>query len=233
MLESSQIQRRKHYSSISVFRIGQSHPLSQKRKSSLKSVLLDRNSPMAYNLLLLLAILAHHATSIHIDLNPIIITNTSNLITPHCFTPMSVPGIRETNLADCRTALGGLARQPDFTTRFIFSKNTRRGLKVPRGWLAGDCIILVSCENDRDAFAFRYADILVIARRLVENCVGKEQERWGTLRWGGVEDILDSETFYVSVGRPSEPSPPSAGAGSLMLVDVMNGTTPDQAIEVA
>ena len=104
---------------------------------------------------------------------------------------------------------------------------------MPRGWLARDCIILVSCENDRDAFAFRYADVLVIARRLVENCVGKEQESWGPLRGGGVEDILDSETFYVSVGRPSAPSPPSAGAGSLMLVDVMNGTTPDQAIEVA
>ena len=188
---------------------------------------------MAYNLLLLLAILAHHATPIRIDLNPTIMTNTSNYITPHCFTPISAPGIHETNLADCRTALRGLAHQPDFTARFIFSKNTRRGLELPKSWLARDCIIVVSCVNDRDAFAFRYADVLVIARRLVENCVGKEQERWGTLRWGGVADILDSETFYVSVGRPAEPSPPSAGAGSLMLMDVTNGTTPDHAIEVA
>ena len=188
---------------------------------------------MAYKLLLLLAILVHHTTSIHIDLNPSIITNTSNPITPHCFTPLSLPGIQETNLADCRNALRALASQPDFTTRFIFSKNPRRGLKVPLGWLAGDCIILISCENDRDAYTFRYADVLVVAKSLIENCVGREQERWGTLRWGGVDDILDSETFYVSVGKPHDLSQPNTGAGSLMLVNLTNGTTLDQAIEVA
>ena len=188
---------------------------------------------MAYKVLLLLAILAHHVTSIHMDLNPSMITNTSNRIFPHCFTPTSVPGIRETNLTDCNTALRALALQPDFRTRFVFSKNTRRGLKVPRGWLAGNCIIIVSCENDRDAFTFRYADVLVIAKLIVENCVGRKQEGWGTFKWGGVDQVLDSETFYVSVGKPHEPIPSSTGAGSLMLENLTNEAALDQAIEVA
>ena len=188
---------------------------------------------MAFNMLLLLVILAHHATSIHMDLSPSVKTNTSNRIFPHCFTPISVPGIQETNLTDCNNALRLLARQPDFRTRFIFSKNTRRGLKVPRAWLAGDCVILISCENDRDAYAFRYADVLVIAKLIVENCVEREQEGWGTFKWGGVDQILDSETFYVSVGRPHEPTPSSTGSRSLMLENLTDGTTPDQVIEVA
>ena len=188
---------------------------------------------MAYRALLLLAILVHHATSTHMELEPSIITNTSNRIRPHCFTPMSVPGIKETNLTDCNTALGGLARQPDFTTRFVFSKNTRRGLKVPKGWLAGDCIIIISCENDRDAYAFRYADVLLIAKLIVDNCVDREEEGFGTLNWGGVDQILDSETFYVSVGKPHEPIPKSTGAGNLMLENLTNGATLDQATEVA
>ena len=228
ILESPQIQRRNNYSSISVCRIGPSHYCSQKRKSSPKRILLDRDSPMAFKVLLLLALLAHHATSTHRDLNRSIITNASNRIFPHCFTPMSVPGIKETNLTDCNTALRGLARQPDFRTRFVFSKNTRRGLKVPRGWLARDCVIIISCENDRDAFAFRYADVLVIAKLIVENCVEREQEGFGTFRWGGVDQILDSETFYVSVGKPSEPIPSSTGIGSLMLENLTDVTRPDQ-----
>ena len=190
---------------------------------------------MALKVLLLLAILAHHATSIHMDLNPSMITNTSNRIYPHCFTPTSVPGIQETNLTDCNTALRTLARQPDFRTRFVFSKNTRRGLKVPRAWLAGNCIILMSCLNDRDAYTFRYADVLVIAKLIVENCVEREQEGWGTFKWGGVDQILDSETFYVSVGKPSRPIPPPSGtgAGSLLLENLTDVITLDQAIEVA
>ena len=188
---------------------------------------------MALKVLLLLAMLAHHTTSMHMDLNPSVIRNTSNRIFPHCFTPISVPGIQETNLTDCNTALRGLARQPDFRTRFVFSKNTRRGLKVPRGWLAGKCIILISCENDRDAFTFRYADVLVIAKLIVENCVEREQEGWGTFRWGGVDQILDSETFYVSVGKPSGPIPSSTGAGSPLLGNLTDVIIVDQAIEVA
>ena len=98
---------------------------------------------------------------------------------------------------------------------------------MPRGWLAEDCVIIISCENDRDAYAFRYADVLLIAKLIVDNCVGREEEGFGTLNWGGVDQILDSETFYVSVGKPHEPIPSTTGAGSLMLENL------DQAIEVA
>ena len=91
----------------------------------------------------------------------------------------------------------------------------------------------MSCENDRDAYSFRYADVLVIAKLIVENCVEREQEGWGTFKWGGVDQILDSETFYVSVGKPHEPIPSSTRAGSLLLENLTDGTILDQAIEVA
>ena len=151
-------------------------------------------------------------------------------ITPHCFTPASLEGVGETNPHDCRAALEILIRQPHFTTRYSFSKNPRRGLKVPKGWTSGQCVIFVSCENDRDAYTFRLADVAANARKLVAGCVGKESERWGMLRWGGVDILGDSETFYVSVGRPVAPRPPGLGGGSVLAV-VGNGSLVEVEVE--
>lgn len=185
---------------------------------------------MNYSFLLLLSSLAHYATSMIIDVDSTITTNTSNRIVPHCFTPDSSPGIGETNLKDCRDTLLILARNPNFTTPMRFSKNPRRGLKVPRGWSSGECLIFVSCENDRDAYTFRFADVLVVAKKLVDTCVAtKEVEKWGLLRWGGVDILGDTETFYVSVGKPHARRPP---AGGIISVDFVNGTLADPAIDV-
>ena len=102
---------------------------------------------------------------------------------------------------------------------------------MPRGWRSGDCLILVSCENDRDAYTFRFADVLVVAKRLVDNCVeGRESERWGLLRWGGVDDLGASETFYVSVGKPFAPRIPAESAGP---VESLNGTRLDPTIDIS
>ena len=101
---------------------------------------------------------------------------------------------------------------------------------MPRGWKSGDCLILVSCENDRDAYTFRFADILVIAKRLVDNCVGIQSKRWGLLRWGGVDDLGDSETFYVSVGKPFGARIPAEIAGP---VELLNGTRLDPTIDIS
>lgn len=182
---------------------------------------------MIYCLLILVSTFVSRAALVAIDPNSSSINNSLNRITPHCFTPDSSPGTFETNLKDCRDALLVLARTPDFTTPFSFSKNPRRGLKVPRGWRSGECVIFVSCENDRDAYTFRFADVLVEARTLVDNCVGKESQEWGILRWGGVTILGNSETFYVSVGKPFSPRTP-IGVVSLELV---NGTLLDPAIE--
>ena len=161
-----------------------------------------------------------------IDLSPSSINNSSNHIVPHCFTPGTYPGIGETNLKDCRDALVVLARNPDFTTPMRYSKNPRRGIKIPRGWTSGECIIFVSCENDRDAYTFRIADVLVLAKKLVDTCVGTTvDEEWGLLRWGGVEILGDSMTFYVSVGKPHTPT---TSAETVIPVDLVNGTLLDQ-----
>lgn len=182
-------------------------------------------------LLGVLSTLVFRASPMTVDLNLSVITNSSNNIIPHCYTPDTSAEIGETNLKDCRAALLILARNPDFTIPMSFSKNPRRGIKVPRGWTSGECIIFVSCENDRDAYTFRFADVLVVAKKIVDKCVGTEtEEKWGLLRWGGVDELGDSETFYVSVGKPY---PPTTAAGSVGPVDLVNETLASPAVDIS
>lgn len=177
--------------------------------------------------LLLLSSLAHHATSALINLNP----TASNRVRPQCFTPDLDPTISETNLQDCRNALLVLAGTPDFTTPMRWSKNWRRGMLLPRGWKSGECLIFVSCENDDDAYTFRFADVLVVARRLVDNCVGtRETPRWGLLRWGGMDVLGASLTFYVSIIGPGHAR---NATGSAVPVELLNDTLLVPAIGVS
>ncbi len=89
----------------------------------------------------------------------------------------------------------------------------------------------MSCENDRDAYTFRFADVLVVAKRLVEKCVGTaESEALGLLGWGGVEILGDSVTFYVSVGRPFNPI---ISTESAIPVASVSGTSLDPTIEIS
>ena len=183
---------------------------------------------MMLKLVLLLSILAYHATSTLINLNPTAI----NRVTPHCFTPAIDPNLAEANLQDCRDALIILAHAPGFTTPLSYSKNPRRGMhQLPLGWSSGNCLILVSCENDRDAYTFRFADVLAPAKKLVDTCVGTEVSRtWGLLRWGGMDRLGDSPSFYVSVFRPNDPE---ALNGGFVPVELLNQTLVKPAIEVS
>ena len=181
--------------------------------------------------LTLLSTLVSRASPMTVDLDLSAITNSSNRILSHCYTPDTSADIGETNIKDCRATLLILAQNPDFTIPIRFSKNPRRGLKIPRGWTSGECIIFVSCENDRDAYTFRFADVLLAAKKIVDRCVGTEMtEKWGLLRWGGIDELGDSETFYVSVGRPY---PPTTAAGSVGPVDLVNETLAGPAIDVS
>lgn len=186
---------------------------------------------MIYGLLLLLSSLAYHTSSMLIDPNPTMKANTSNRIEPRCFTPETSPDVGETNQNDCRDALLILARTRGFTNPYQFSKDPRRGVRLPLVWKSRECVIFVNCENDHDAYTFRFADVLVVAKRLVDVCVGThESERWGLLRWGGLDGLGDSETFYVSVGYPL---PLVSAAGSVIPVELVNGTLLDSATGVS
>ena len=89
----------------------------------------------------------------------------------------------------------------------------------------------MSCENDNDAYTFRFADVLVVARRLVDNCVGtREAPKWGLLRWGGMDVLGDSLTFYVSIIGPSHTR---NATGRAVPVELMNDTLLDPAIGVS
>ena len=178
--------------------------------------------------LLLLSSLACYTTSTIINLGP----TALNVIEGHCFTPDIDPDIQATNLKDCRDALLNLARAPDFRTPRSYSDNPRRGLRrLPLDWQSGNCLILVGCENDRDAYTFRFADVLPVARKLIDTCVGTETTpRWGLLRWGGMDVLGDSQTFYVSVLNLKDSANLNANA---VLVELVNQTLVNPAIEVS
>ena len=79
---------------------------------------------------------------------------------------------------------------------------------------------MVSCENDRDAYTFRLADLLVPAKGIIDNCVAtRESARWGLLRWGGIDTLGDSLSFYVSVFRPL-----TVSAGNTVSLELVNDT---------
>ena len=91
----------------------------------------------------------------------------------------------------------------------------------------------MSCENDRDAYTFRFADVLVVAKNLVEKCVGTAQsEALGLLGWGGVDILGDSVTFYVSVGKPFKPKPITSTT-SAIPVALVSGTPLDPTVEIS
>lgn len=192
------------------------------------SVFPDSDPTMILGLsLLLLSSLVYHATSTLINLRP----PTLNRIAPQCYTPDVDISLREVDPNDCRDTLLQIARAPNFLTPRRYSKNPRRGLPLPIGWKAGDCLIFVSCENDRDAFTFRIADVLPPATRIVDNCVGtKEDPKWGLLRWGGLENLGDSVSFYVSISRPNNPT---ISTGNVVPMRLVNETLIDPVVEVS
>ncbi len=117
---------------------------------------------------------------------------------PFCFTRQSHPGIEATNLQDCTGALRALVREPNFLVPFEFSKNSRRGIKLPKGWKSGQCGIFVSCANDHDADKFTYADVAHQARKVIQGCVDNR-----AMPYGGMDLVGAVGTFYVSIGRPT------------------------------
>ena len=169
---------------------------------------------MIFGWSLLLFSIVHHAASTLLSLDPTTVNGTGF----QCFTPDAGHEIEEVELKDCRNALLVLARAPSFTTPMTYSKNP------------GGCLILVSCYNDRDAYTFRLADVLAVAKKLVDTCVESTvTEKWGLLRWGGLDDLGDSETFFVSVFRPTN----SVLTGSVGLVEFVNDTLLHPGIKVS
>ena len=135
-----------------------------------------------------------------------------NVARPLCYTPDSeeTPGIQPVDLNACKDALRVLIHTPEFARPHRFSRNPRTmAKKLPLGWQLGheaDCRIVVSCSNDRDSAVFRFADVAQVARRIIDHCVDRPDPdgRYPLLRWGGVEGILEGQSFYVAVARPIE-----------------------------
>jgi len=145
-----------------------------------------------------------HASPSSSPVQPLVAATTSkpDQLVPYCFNQTSHPGIGTTNGADCRQALRLLASTPQFRDRTVyrFSKNARNGIRVPKGWQHGYCVIYVSCANDRDADYFSLVDISRAAIGAIKDCVDD-----AVVKYGGLSPMGNVGSFYVSVGRPVNP----------------------------
>jgi len=55
-----------------------------------------------------------------------------------------------------------------FRNSYRFSRNQVIGVKVPKWWAAGECIIIVTCSNNFDSDTFSYRDVLTRAKKIVD-----------------------------------------------------------------
>ncbi len=125
--------------------------------------------------------------------------NATNDIELRCFSPALYPERSALNSTDCDLALMKLVLTPRFNVLQKFSKNMRRldTLKVPRGWGQGKCIIMLSCENDRDTASFKLADVARQVRAIINYCIEGHDTTYG-----GIVGVSDVPTFYVSIAGP-------------------------------
>ena len=134
------------------------------------------------------------------SLSPSITTsNATDNFLLHCFTPFAHPDRKAINATECKKAVRLLVLSPGFTKEYKFSKNKRRFdvISLPRGWQSGDCLIMLSCENDLDSSVFRLSDVARQANKIMEACVLD-----GETPYGGVVGVSDVTSFYVSIGKP-------------------------------
>ena len=154
-----------------------------------------------YALFILTQVHITHASPAAIGAQPSLpaLNASTNEVHLHCFTPGLHPERPLTNVNDCKNALALMVLEPNFITPYRFSKNSRRFdvIPVPKGWTSGDCIIFVSCENDRDTDVFRLADVAGQARKIIQACVEGQ-----ATPHGGINGVGTVGTFYVSVGKP-------------------------------
>ena len=154
------------------------------------------------SLLLFLSLLLHVNATSSIFQPAFSHINSTSIIDLYCFDQDSHPGIGATNSADCRGALRIIASLPEYRSRAVyrFSKNPRNGIKVPKGFQYGLCVIYVSCSNDHDSDYFSLVDVSRAAISIIKNCVDQPE-----IKYGGLEGVGNSGTFYVSVGKPVGP----------------------------
>lgn len=63
----------------------------------------------------------------------------------------------------------------------------------------GNCIIMLSSSSDLDTAVFRFADIAIRARAIMNFCVEGQD-----VSYGGIVGISDVPSFYVSIGGPAD-----------------------------
>ena len=178
---------------------------------------------------LILSLLTHYflstssATSTpNANLSLIPTTNATNDIEGYCFDKESRPGIGYTDSADCRRVLRLISDDHHYRDRtpLRFSKNPRNGIRVPKGWQYDDCLIYISCQNDRDADTFTLMDIFKAAVTVIKDCVDET-----LAKYGGIEGVGSVGTFYVSVGRPDNPRPVVSSSSLSGMSSEATGTT--------
>lgn len=118
-----------------------------------------------------------------------------------CFDPSFVPILQPTSVADCNfivdeiiSRLPNVMREQSFG--YTSAEDVNLSIKKNGQWIHDQCVIFVGTADKKGRDHFRYVDVAVQTKRLIEQCVEvSKYARGGTAPVGRLED-----TFFVTVG---------------------------------
>ena len=132
-----------------------------------------------------------------------------------CFDPSFVHRLQPATVSDCHFIIDEIIlRLPDLMREQSFGYTSAEDVDLTirenGQWIFAGCVIFVGTADKQGRDHFRYVDVAVQAKRIIEQCVeGSKYARGGTAGVGRIED-----TFYVTVGGLG----PSPGNGTILVL---------------
>ena len=132
-----------------------------------------------------------------------------------CFDPSFVRRLQPASASDCHfiiddiiLRLPNLMREQSFG--YTSAEDVDLSIRENGQWIFESCVVFVGSADKQGRDDFRYVDIAVQAKRVIEQCVeGSKYARGGTAGIGRLE-----ETFYVTVGGLG----PTPGNGTILVL---------------
>ena len=132
-----------------------------------------------------------------------------------CFGPAYVHRLQPAIVSDCNIIIDEIIlRLPNLMREQSFGYTSAEDVDLSimenGRWTYEQCIIFVRTIEEEGRDEFRYVDVAIAAKRIIEQCIeGSKYARGGTAGVGKLE-----ETFYVTVGGIA----PSPGNGTVLVL---------------
>ena len=132
-----------------------------------------------------------------------------------CYSPAYVHRLQPATVSDCNIIIDEIIlRLPNVMREQSFgytsAEDVDLSIRENGMWTHGQCITFVRTTEEEGRDEFRYVDVAIAAKRIIEKCIeGSKYARGGTAGVGKLE-----ETFYVSVGGLA----PSPGNGTILVL---------------